>query len=433
MSQVFVLDVEKRPLNHIHPARARILLRQRKAAVLRIYPFTIILKRAAPDADCPPLRLKLDPGSKTTGLAVVNDMTGTVVFAAELHHRGAVIKKGLDQRRAVRGSRRHRKTRHRAPRFQNRRRPAGWLPPSLQSRVANVQTWVARLCRLAPITALSLELIKFDTQQLQNPEISGVEYQQGELIGFEVREYLLEKWGRRCAYCGATGVPLQVEHIVPRSRGGTDRVSNLTLACAPCNQAKGDHTAAEFGHPGIQAQARQPLKDAAAVNTTRWALYRALGATGLPVETGSGGRTKFNRTQRGLPKTHWLDAACVGTSTPNPLQMAGVQVLTIRAMGHGRRQMCRTDKYGFPQQHKARRAVYFGFRTGDLVRAVLPSGKYAGPHTGRVAVRATGRFRIGTVDVHHKYCRRLLRADGYSYQIGNVQIPAQEVVAAAPP
>jgi hypothetical protein len=95
----------------------------------------------------------------------------------------------------------------------------------------------------------------------------------------------------------------------------------------------------------------------------------------------------------------------------------GVQVLVIRAMGHGSRLMCRTDKYGFPQQHKARRAVYFGFRTGDLVRAVLPSGKYAGTHIGRIAVRATGRFRIGSVDVPCKYCRRLLRADGYSYQL----------------
>jgi 5-methylcytosine-specific restriction endonuclease McrA len=397
-----------------------------QAAVYRRYPFTIILKCAVIAPTLAPLQLKIDPGSKTTGLALVNDTTGSVVWAAELHHRGTQVKAAMDQRRAARRSRRNRKLRHRAPRFQNRRRSPKWLPPSTQSRVANMQTWVARLRRVAPIAAISLELVKFDTQRMQNPEITGVEYQQGELAGYEVREYLLEKWSRRCAYCGATGLPLQIEHIVPRSRGGTDRVSNLTLACVTCNQAKGTQTAAEFGYPQIQAQAQRPLKDAAAVNTTRRALYRMLHADGLPLETGSGALTKFNRTRRSLPKTHWLDAACVGTSTPNPLRVAGVQVLTIRATGHGNRQMCRTDKYGFPRLHKARQAVYFGFRTGDLVRAVIPRGKYAGTHTGRVAVRARGMFRIGTIDVHHTYCRRWQRADGYQYQIGR-QVPPQEL------
>jgi 5-methylcytosine-specific restriction endonuclease McrA len=418
MSQVFVLDTNKQPLNPVHPGQARRFLTAGKAAVYRIHPFTIILKRTVPAPVVEPLRLKIDPGSKTTGLALVNDGTGVVVWAAELHHRGSQIKEALDRRRALRQTRRHRKTRHRPRRFQNRRRKAGWLPPSLMSRVANVQTWVARLRRLALIEAISLELVKFDTQRMQNPAISGVAYQQGELAGYEVKEYLLEKWGRRCTYCGATGVPLQVEHIVPRRRGGTNRVSNLTLACAPCNQAKGTQTAAEFGYPQIRAQAQQPLKDAAAMNTTRNALYEWLQTTGLSIEIGSGGLTKFNRARHGLPKTHWLDAACVGTSTPNPLRVAGVQVLQIRAMGHGRRQMCRTDKYGFPCQHKARRVAYFGFRTGDLVRAVVPHGKYAGTYTGRVAVRARGQFRIATVEVHHAYCRRLQQTDGYQYAIG---------------
>jgi 5-methylcytosine-specific restriction endonuclease McrA len=122
---------------------------------------------------------------------------------------------------------------------------------------------------------------------------------------------LLEKWERRCAYCGALNVPLQMEHIVPKVRGGSNRVSNLTMACKPCNDAKGKRTATAFGHPEVQAQAKRPLKDAAAVNASRWALYRHLLATRLPIEVDPGGRTKWNRTARGLPKTHWLDAACV--------------------------------------------------------------------------------------------------------------------------
>ena len=416
MSYAFVLDAEKRPLNPIHPARARILLRQGKAAVLRMYPFTIILTSAVPAADCPPLRVKLDPGSRTTGIAVVSDTTGTVVWAAELHHRGSAIKRALDARRIVRRSRRTRKTRHRPARFANRRRQTRWLPPSLASRVANVSTWVNRLRRLASITAISLELVKFDTQQMQNTEIRGVEYQQGELAGYEVREYLLEKWGRRCVYCGAAGLPLQIEHIVPHSRGGTNRVSNLTLACPSCNERKGSQTATEFGYPQIQAQARQPLKDVAVLISTRWALYHHLQTTGLPIETGSGGRTKYNRIQRGLPKAHWLDAACIGTSTPAVLEIGGVQPLTITATGWGTRQMCGTNKYGFPIRHRTRRKRHFGFATGDLVRADVPRGKYAGTHSGRVAVRATGSFRVGNVDgINHKYVTLLQRYDGYSY------------------
>src|SRR6185437_3133069 len=316
MSFVFVVDQDRKPLEPVHPGRARFLLSAGHAAVLRRYPFTIILKEVNPDAAPQPLRVKLDPGSKTTGVAVVNDDTGQVVWAAEITHRGQQVKASLDSRRAQRHGRRSRHTRYRQPRFDNRTRPAGWLPPSMESRLANTLTWVARLMKWCPIDAISMELVKFDTHLMQNAEISGVEYQQGELQGYEVREYLLEKWHRACAYCGAKDVPLQVEHIIPRKRQGSDRISNLTLACESCNQRKGTQTAAEFGFPDIQAQAKQPLRDSAAVNTTRWALYDRLQGLGLHVEVGTGGRTKWNRTQRGLPKTHWLDAACVGASTP---------------------------------------------------------------------------------------------------------------------
>ena len=110
------------------------------------------------------MRLKIDPGSKTTGVAVVNDATGQVVWAAEVTHRGEQVKARLDQRRACRRSRRSRHTRYRPPRFLNRRRRAGWLPPSLESRLSHTLTWVQRLRRWCRIGALSLELVKFDTQ-----------------------------------------------------------------------------------------------------------------------------------------------------------------------------------------------------------------------------------------------------------------------------
>ncbi len=428
MSKVFVLDTNFRQLNPIHPGRARMLLSSEKAAIYRRYPFTIVLS-AAVEAPIEPLRVKIDPGSKTTGIAVMNDATGEVVFAAEVSHRGHKIKAALDDRRAIRRSRRGRKTRYRPARWQNRRRSKGWLPPSLRSRIANVITWIQRLMRICHITNISQELVKFDTQLMENPDISGVEYQQGTLQGYETREYLLEKWNRQCAYCGKHDVPLQIEHIRPRANGGTDHVSNLCLACEKCNIAKGTQDINVFLKKKpevlkrILSQAKAPLKDAAAVNTTRWGLYEKLKATGLPVECGSGGLTKYNRTMRELPKAHWIDAANVGKSTPVSIQVKGVIPLLITANGHGCRQVCNVDRFGFPCGKSKQGGRVYGFRTGDMVRAVVSSGKKVGTYTGRVLVRATGSFdimtRSGRVQgISYRYCTAIHRTDGYSWKAG---------------
>ncbi|MFB2920227.1 MULTISPECIES: RNA-guided endonuclease IscB [Aerosakkonema] len=426
MSKVFVLDANKQPLNPIHPGRARMLLSQGKAAVFRRYPFTLILKEEMLNNKVEPLRVKIDPGAKTTGLAIVNDATGEVVWVAQLQHRGFQIRDALTSRRQLRRSRRNRKTRYRKPRFLNRTRFKGWLPTSLKSRVANILTWVKRLSVLCQITTISQELVRFDTQQMEDAQINGVGYQQGTLAGYEIREFLLEKWDRTCAYCGAKNTKLEIEHINPRSKGGSNRISNLCLACVPCNQKKGNQDIKDFlkGKPvllkRIKAQAKRPLADTAAVNVTRWNLYENLKQTGLPVEVGTGGRTKYNRTLRGLDKTHYWDAACVGESTPEQLITVGVKPLLIAAKGHGTRQQCRTDKWGFPIRYCSKTKFHKGFQTGDIVKAVVTSGKKVGTYVGRVATRATGSFNISTTDglvqgISHKYCTPIHRKDGYAY------------------
>jgi len=426
VSKVFVLDTNKQPLNPIYPGRARMLLSQGKAAVFRRYPFTVILKDEVANPKIESLRVKIDPGAKTTGLALVNDSTGEVVWVTELQHRGFQIRDALTSRRQLRRSRRNRKTRYRKPRFLNRTRLKGWLPPSLNSRVSNILTWVKRVSSLCQITAISQELVRFDTQQMEDSEISGVGYQQGTLAGYEIREFLLEKWNRTCAYCGVKDTPLEIEHINPRSKGGSNRVSNLCLACNPCNQKKGNQDIKDFlkGKPDllkrILSQAKRPLADTAAVNATRWNLYENLKKTGLPVEVGTGGRTKYNRTIRALEKTHYWDAACVGASTPEQLITAGIKPLLIAAKGHGTHQQCRTDKFGFPVCYYSRTKFHKGFQTGDIVKAVVTSGKKIGTYLGRVATRATGSFNISTPDglvqgISHKYCKHIHKKDGYSY------------------
>lgn len=362
MQRVLVVDKHQQPLMPCHPARARELLNKGKAAVLRQQPFTIILLERE-GGETQEMQVKIDPGSKTTGIAIVADFKRGLrcIWAAEVIHRGQQIQNALLKRRQQRRARRSRKTRYRQPRFDNRRRKKGRLPPSLQSRIDNILTWVQRLRRFVPVTHLAMELTRFDTQKMQNPEISGVEYHQGTLQGYDVREYLLEKWRHHCAYCGVTDVPLEVEHIVPKARGGSQRVSNLTIACKPCNRKKGNQTAAEFGYPEIQAQAKQPLKDAAVVNGTRWILYKQLMLTGLPLEIDTGARTKYNRIRQGYPKTHWLDAVCVGDSGEQVFVPDTMRPLIIAATGRQSRQMCRVDRYGFPRTGAKQQRTVKGF------------------------------------------------------------------------
>ncbi len=420
---VFVLDKHGQPLQPCRPARARKLLADGRARVHRLVPFVIrLVDREVADSQVLGVEVGIAPGSKVTGVSVFTNNQGgrEGLVSIEIGHRGQQIHKKMQQRANYRRRRRSANLRYRAPRFNNRTRPSGWLAPSLRHRVDSTMAMVARLRRWAPVTAIHQELVRFDMQKMQNPEISGVEYQQGELFGYEVREYLLEKWERKCAYCGATHTPLNIDHIRPRSSGGSNRVSNLTLACIPCNQSKSSNPVEEFlvNKPEvlkkILARAKAPLKDAAAVNSTRWALYQALKGSGLPVLVGSGGRTKWNRSRFGLAKSHTLDALCVGEV--DAVAAVPKTILVAECMGRGSYSRTRTDKYGFPRLYLPRTKQVHGFATGDLVRAVVPRGKHAGAHTGRVAVRSRGWFRVGTVDCSWQHCTLLQRADGYEYE-----------------
>ena len=430
MRRVFVLSKHKKPLMPCQPARARELLNSGQAAVYRVQPFTIILK-VKELGDTQNIELKIDPGSKKSGIALVTHTQGKpkVIFAAHLEHRGQAVKDSLESRRAIRRSRRARKTRYRQARFNNRTRPKGWLAPSLRSRVDNVFCLAKKLSHLAPINSIEVEVVRFDTQKMQNPEISGTEYQQGTLAGYEAREYLLEKWQRKCAYCDAKNIPLEREHIIAKSKGGSDRISNSTLACRKCNQAKGNRDIKEFvSDPKrlkyILGQAKAPLKDAAAVNATRFATGQALKELEFCVGFWTGGRTKFNRCQQSFPKEHWIDAACVGITGSSIQIPKHMRPLEIKAQGRGTRQKCRVNRYGFPRTGAKSEKRSKGFQTGDLVKAKVTQGKKKGNYRGRLAVRKTGNFNIKTKTstvqgISYKYCKLIQRDDGYCYNEGS--------------
>ncbi len=371
--KVFVLSKEGTPLMPTTPRRARVWLEAKRARVVCRDPFTIRL-RFATKAHVQPARVGVDTGSKDVGIAATTN--GEVVFQAEVHLRDDITEK-LRQRRRYRHNRRGRKTRYREARYDNRRRPDGWLPPSLQSKAEATVKAVRFIASFLPVGPVTVEVGSFDTQKMHNPDIAGIEYQQGEREGYLLREYLLEKFQRTCVYCGVQGVPLEIDHLLPKARGGSNSASNLTLACRPCNQRKGQQTAAEFGFPDVQAKARVPLKNAAHVSSLKSRVVHELQAIfgESQVSITYGYETKYKRIQvLDLPKSHMNDAvaiACEIGEVVKPLEIAH----QIRCLGQGQYQRFN----GLHSEHKcwAPRKVH-GFKLYELVKAKGQVGYIAG-------------------------------------------------------
>ena len=411
-ARVFVLATKKSPLMPCHPARAREILAQGRAAVTRRMPFVLRL-RDRNAGITQPIQTKIDPGAKHTGLAL-NTKT-SILSLLILTHRKEIIVKKMGQRKNYRRRRRTANLRCRQPRFNNRGKK-GAIPPSLGSILGNIESWVNRLRRWAPITEIVIETTKFDGAKLQDPEISGSEYQEGTLAGYEVWEYLLQKFDHKCAYCGQGDRPLTKDHVIPKASGGSNRASNLTLACVPCNQEKGNMSVAEFLGEGsaklktLQAQLKKPLQGSATMNILRNKLVEKMQSQGLPITLASGAETKWNRKRFGMKKTHALDAAMAGPMTTCP-KGTGIVPLLVQATGRGSYCRTRSDKFGFPRLYLPRIKNIHGFQTGDIVRT--PKG------VGRIAVRSSGHFALktngGLATVKYNQCRLLQRADGYSY------------------
>ena len=242
---VFILNRSKKPLNMITNAEARILLRKKLAVIHKIYPFTIRLRDNSCVSNDKAYIVKIDPGSKHTGIAIT-DNKDSVVMLAEIEHRGHVIKKNLDSRRAVRRKRRNRKTRYRPARFLNRTKPKGWLAPSVKSRADNVINFIKKYKKFLNIDKVMIESVNFDTAQMTSDDcLIGTGYQQGPLYNTNLREFVFSKTKGRCSYCGAKAT--EIDHIIPRAKGGTDSTYNLTPACRSCNEIKSNLTLKAFG------------------------------------------------------------------------------------------------------------------------------------------------------------------------------------------
>ena len=264
--------------------------------------------------------INIDPGSKTTGIAVVaddEDSQRTVLASLEVKHRAFTIKATLTKRRAYRCTRRGR-LRFRKPRFDNRLRKPRTLPPSVDSLRVDTMRVIRILQTMYPVTRIRIERNKFDPQLMMNPDVKGVDYQRGTLSGWQVRAYILERDQGRCVYCRRSNVRLELDHVRPRATG-SDRVDNLVACCRDCNIKKANQPIEQFlaDQPELLKQIlertkRSALASATQINAVLPALIRDLRATGLPIQLTDAASVSWTRQQLNVRKTHCYDATLQG-------------------------------------------------------------------------------------------------------------------------
>ena len=297
--RVFVMNKRGAPLMPTSQRRARILLKEGKANIVKYQPFTIQLTYATGEAT-QQANIGVDAGAKHVGVAVTS---GTVVIAkGEIHLRDDV-KKEIMSRKELRRGRRNRKTRYRAPRFLNRRRPAGWLPPSIQSRTDNTINWIEKFAVLVPNPKVTVEAGKFDMQKIINPDIRGKEYQQGNTYQFwNDRYYIFARDNYTCVVCKdkGEGKRLRTHHIIPRKDGGSDRVGNQITICEKC------HIGYHNGKIKHKFSEPKEYKEMPFMNIIR---QRVLQGTNYGITYGN--ITQVNRGWLGLDKSHCNDAIAI--------------------------------------------------------------------------------------------------------------------------
>lgn len=313
---VYVLNKDGHPLMPTERCgKVRRMLRDGKAKIVNRIPFTIQLTYETTNI-VQEVTLGVDAGSKHIGLSATTEKKE--LYSGEVELRTDIVKK-LATRRELRRSRRNRKTRYRKCRFLNRRRPEGWLAPSVQHKVDCHMTIIAKLYKMLPIKKIIVEVASFDIQKIKNPDISCIEYQQGEQLNFwNVREYVLFRDGHKCQCCkGKTKDKiLNVHHIESRKTGG-DAPNNLITLCETCH--KGYH----LGTVKLPKTIKRGMsfKDASFMGIMRWAFYDKLKATYPDVHLTYGYVTKNTRIINNLPKNHYIDARCIsGNPTARPLE-----------------------------------------------------------------------------------------------------------------
>ena len=320
--QVYVLNHKGKPLMPCSPRTARLLLKENKAEVVRRTPFTI--RWMVPTRSyTQPVTLGVDSGYTHVGLSAVSEKRE--LYAADVALRTDLVKLN-SERRMYRRSRRNRKTWYRQPRFLNRKKPAGWLAPSLRHKLDSHLKLIGKVKEILPVTRTVIEVAAFDIQKIKNPGIAGAGYQNGKQQGFwNVREYVLYRDGHTCQHCkGKSKDPvLEVHHIESRQTGG-DRPDNLITLCRTC------HDQVSLGKLVLKARPSKGFKAETFMSMVRWKLVEALRETGDTVNHTYGYLTKSGRIALGLEKSHVNDAFVISVGTDQERLSSFLAVRQVR-------------------------------------------------------------------------------------------------------
>lgn len=356
---VYVINKHGEPLMPCSPRKARILLKQQKAKVVKPTPFTIQLLYGSSGYK-QPISIGVDAGTKHVGLSATTEKQ--VLLEGEVQLR-TDIQELLATRLQFRRTRRSRTTRYRQPRFLNRIRKVGWLAPSVQNKVDAHIKMVNLIQRILPVTTLTVEVAQFDTQLLKDPSIKGEEYQQGYQMGFwNTREYIFYRDGHTCQWCKGKKKDkiLNAHHIESRKTGG-DSPDNLLTLCESC------HT--ELHQKGLEylfQRKNKPLRDATQMTVMRWFIYNGLKRCYPDAQFTYGYMTKHTRISHGLAKEHCIDARCI---SGHPLAVPTDTTYLWKYVRKNNRQLhkANTLKGGKRKANKAERFVK-GFQLFDKVR-----------------------------------------------------------------
>jgi hypothetical protein len=381
---VYVISKNGQPLmpteNH---AKVRNLLKTKKAKVIKRCPFTIQLAYDSTNYT-QPINLGIDAGSKRIGVSATTE--DKVLYEADVELRNDVVKL-LATRRENRRARRNHKTRYRKARFDNRRRGDGWIAPSIREKIDTHLTTIANVHKILPITKITVETAQFDIQKIKNPDIKGVEYQQGEQLDFwNVREYVLWRDNHTCQCCKGKSKDkiLNVHHIESRKTGG-NAPNNLVTLCEYC------HSQYHKGNIQLPKSIKRgaSFRDSAFMGIMRWAFYNKLKEIYPNVHMTYGYITKNKRIEHSLPKEHYIDARCIsGNPLAKPL---GYVFYQKKVRCHNRQIHKNTiQKGGYRKRNQAEYLVK-GFRLFDKV-------KYQGNDYFIFGRRSSGFFDIRTLD-----------------------------------
>jgi len=357
---VYVINKNENPLMPCKEAKARHLLRDKKAKVVKKVPFTIQLLFDC-EENVQPISLGIDAGSKHIGVSATTE--NKVLYEADVELRNDIVDL-ISTKREARRTRRNRKTRYRKARFYNRKREEGWLAPSVRQKIETHLQVVRDVYKILPVFKITVETASFDIQKIKNPDIQGEEYQHGDQLNFwNIREYVLWRDSHTCQCCkGKSGDKiLNVHHIESRKTGG-NAPNNLITLCETCHT--GYHKGSVILPKSIKRGAS--FKDAAFMGIMRWTFYGELKKNYPNVHMTFGYITKNNRIKNGLPKDHFIDARCI---SGNPLAKTSGTVYYQKKVRRHNRKIYKDKilKEGIVKRNQCSYEM-FGFHRYDLVR-----------------------------------------------------------------